>query len=77
MENTFNNFDSTVDSILFEDQQTGFATQDFFPGGDDENGGGDNEDESATSDNDNPPLDEEVVHSPLTGQTGGKPKTTK
>lgn len=84
METTFNNFETVTDSILFEDQQSDFAIQTFnSPGGEgeDEESDDDNEDESNAgnedqgkgSDEDNPPLDEDVVHSPLPTQTGGKP----
>jgi hypothetical protein len=34
----------------------------------------DDKDDGDESDDDNPPLDEKVVHSPLTTETGGKPK---
>ena len=86
METTFNNFESVTDSILFEDQQSNFATETFgFQGGEgdddeedgdeDESNAGDtgNEDQDKWSDDNNPPLDDEVVHSPLPTQTGGKP----
>jgi hypothetical protein len=84
METTFNNFETVTDSILFEDQGSYFATQTFnFPGGEgedeeeddqdeDESNGG-NENQSQESGDDNPPLDEDVVHSPLPTQDGGKP----
>ncbi len=78
MESTFNNFESATDAAIFEDQQSDYATQTpGFPGGEDEDGGDeeqvDDKDKSKESDDDNPPLDEEVVHSPLTTQPGGKP----
>lgn len=82
MKSTFNNFESVADYVIFEDQQSGVATQTLeFPGGEDEDGGDDEEDDTdktKVSDDDNPPLDEEVVHSPLPTQGGGKPggKTT-
>ena len=81
METTFNDFETVTDSIIFEDQQSDFATQTFnFPGGEGEDESGDeeqgnegNEDQGKESDDDNPPLDKEVVHSPLPTQDGGKP----
>ena len=75
MESTFNNFESVTDCLLFEDQQTDFAAAQThnFPGGDDEDGGDDEEDKSTGTDDGNPPLDEEVVHSPVPTQGGGKP----
>jgi hypothetical protein len=81
METTFNNFESATDSLIFEDQQSDFATQAFFPGGEGEDEEEDdadesnaaNEDQAKGSDDDNPPLDEDVVHSPLPTQGGGKP----
>jgi len=71
---TANNFENLVDTFLVEDGEY-FANQtDYFPGpgDDDEDEGG--EDKSNEGDDDNPPLDDEVVHSPLTTETGGKPK---
>ena len=75
---------AVTDSMIFEDQQSDFATQTFsFPGGegededdddeDDNDNSNDDKDKSKASDDDNPPLDEDVVHSPLPTQTGGKP----
>lgn len=79
MKSTFNNFESITDSFIIEDQQPVFAMQTLeFPGGDDEDGGDDEEeaddsDKTKVSDDDNPPIDEDVVHSPLPPQGGGKP----
>ncbi len=82
METTFNNLETVTDSITFEDQQLDFATQTFgLPGGegedeedgDEEESNGSNKDQSKGSDEDNPPIDEDVVHSPLPTQDGGKP----
>jgi hypothetical protein len=81
MESTFNNFESIVDAITFDNQQSDFAVQTLnFPGGEDDDDS-DNEDKnngddkSNAADDDNPPLDGDVVHSPLPTQPGGKPKT--
>ncbi len=70
MESTFNNFESNTDFMLAEDQQTGFTTQTpGFPGGEDEDGD-DEEDTSTGSGDDNPPIDDDVVHSPVPTQPG-------
>ena len=79
MESTFNNFESAANATQFEDQQSGFAVQTLdFPGGEDEDGGDeeDDEDKSNVPNNDNPPLDGDVVHSPVNPQPGGKPKSS-
>ena len=83
METTANNFEGQTEGLIFEDAQSYFSMQtDYFPGpGDDDNNddGGDNEDNgkgnNSGADDDNPPIDEDVVHSPLTTESGGKPKT--
>ncbi len=84
MEIVNDNFaESIADPTMLEARPLDFNFQIFSsaaPGdGDDENeevDENDNEsgDASQGSDDDNPPLDKDVVHSPVTPQTGGKPK---
>lgn len=83
MENTSTNFvESIADPIALEAQHLNFnllsvsATEPEDEDEDDnekeeESEGGDR---SKGSDDDNPPLDKDIVHSPLPPQTGGKPK---
>lgn len=84
MENASNNFaESIADAMLLEDQYSNFNMQVVNyaePDDEDEDVIEDEveeedtrEDRSRGSDDDNPPLDKDVVHSPLRTQTGGKP----
>lgn len=77
METTTNNFTNFADEL-----STALQTN-YFPGPGDENDDNENDDnddsnnddKSNNSGDDNPPLDEDVVHSPLTTDPGGKPKS--
>lgn len=74
MENTNNDFAESITNAAFETQQSNF---DLFaidsPGPEDEDEDEDkSKDNSGTPTTDDPPIDEEVVHSPLPPQTGGK-----
>lgn len=78
MENLFDFFE-TETATMFANEQTEFFEQTFdVPGGgdddDDEEEDNNNDDKSNSTDSDNPPIDDEVVHSPLPTQTGGKPR---
>ncbi len=71
MESITNNFEN------FADEQVNFIMKaDYFPGPGDENDGeeenenDDNQSSEASEGDANPPLDEGVVHSPLTTQPG-------
>jgi len=75
METAINNFENLVGELNPTSQT------DYFPGPGDENDDNENENDDNNSEDkgnntgdDNPPLDEEVVHSPLTTDPGGKPK---
>ncbi|MEO8112663.1 MAG: hypothetical protein ABI594_21620 [Ginsengibacter sp.] len=85
MENVSTDFlESTADFTTLETQQIPSNLQAAnSPEGDDEDEEDDNNekedgdqggDKTTGSDDDNPPLDKDVVHSPLTTQPGGKPK---
>lgn len=58
---------------IYASQQLNFSLLANFPGGDEDE---DDEEENGgqSSDENDPPLDDGVVHSPVTPQTGGKPK---
>ncbi len=85
MENTSKDFaESVADATTLETQHSNFnllAVSSTEPEDEDEDED-DNEkedeseggDKSKGSDDDNPPLDKDIVHSPLPPQTGGKPK---
>ncbi len=73
--------ESVAEFTTSEAQHVYFNPQAFDstgPGDDDEEEGEketeEDEDKSKGSDDDNPPLDKDVVHSPLNPQSGGKPK---
>ena len=72
METSNYDFEDMAEMFIFTSQG------DYFPGPGDEDGGeeednsGDDDDKG--SNDDNPPLDNDVVHSPLTTDSGGKPK---
>ena len=79
MENLFFDFaDGVTEATLLEDQQSDFNTHTFSSTGpgDEDDSEDKSEEEGADEGNDdeNPPLDSEIVHSPVTTQTGGKPK---
>ena len=81
MQNTTNDYaESTTDAALLEMEQSELYVYAMnSPGPEDENED-DDEDENDNSDkgkgstDDDPPIDEDVVHSPLPPQTGGKPR---
>jgi hypothetical protein len=78
MENSFSNSgEGMVDTMLLEDQQLDFFAQNFNqtgPGDEEEEGSeAEEEGEDKGSNDEDPPLDEEIVHSPVPLQTGGKP----
>jgi len=78
MENSNNNFETLAYTMQAEEELYFAAETNYFPGPDDEDEGEDednsNADETKDAGDDNPPLDDDVVHSPLTTQSGGKPK---
>ncbi len=83
MENPGIDFLENIAGITtFETQQAHFSIRAIHSPEEDDEEEDDNEredddqggDKSKDSDNDNPPLDKDVVHSPLTTQPGGKPK---
>ncbi len=84
MENVSTDFlESNADFTTLETQHIPFNLQATnSPEGDDEDEADDNNqkedddqggDKTKSSDDDNPPIDKDVVHSPLTTQPGGKP----
>ncbi len=82
MENVSTDFaESTADFTTLETQRIPFNLQAAnSPEGDDEEEEEDNNekkdeggDKTTGSDDDNPPIDKDVVHSPVTTQPGGKP----
>ena len=82
MENVSTDFlESTADFATLETQRIPFHLQAAnSPEGDDKDEEDDNTeqeddggDKSEDSGNDNPPLDKDVVHSPVTTQSGGRP----
>jgi hypothetical protein len=80
MENINNDFAENIADAVFEIEQSNFYLPDINspgPGDDDDEEGDDDadkdKDKSKSSNDDDPPLDEDVVHSPLTTQDGGKP----
>lgn len=79
MENTTNNYvESKADLTTFEDHQSNFnlqAMNSSSPNEEDENEDEDKgEDSNEGSEDSDPPLDDNVVHSPVPPQTGGRGK---
>lgn len=85
MENTSNSFLESIDELaILESQQFDFNLQaaNVTEPGDEDEDEAENEDESEDvsednsqrSDGDNPPLDPNIVHSPVTPQPGGNPR---
>jgi hypothetical protein len=79
MENTSSYFTGNrCDFVLLEDHQSNFDLQVMNYSGPDDKDENENEDEGEDSNevsgDDNPPLDDNVVHSPVLPQTGGKPQ---
>jgi len=86
METVHFDFDEGIADALFETQQSNAympAVNSAGPGDEDEeedeeenddDKGKSSDDKGKSSDDNDPPIDEEVVHSPLSPQTGGKPK---
>ena len=70
--------ESMTDAATFQDQSFDFNLQNQdAPTPDDDEDENDDEDDdkgSNESGNDDPPLDQDVVHSPVIPQDGGKPK---
>ncbi len=76
MENSMHVF---AESILANSQVVNESSELFSsnkPDEEDEEDAEESDDTSETEDQDDPPLDPEIVHSPVTTQTGGKPQTT-
>lgn len=70
MEITINDFENSASSVLSGDQHLSVAMHTLnFPGDDED----EDEDESGEPNDENPPADEEVVHSPVPTQPG-KPR---
>lgn len=81
MENSSINFaENIAEDALSEDQYSAFYTEAVDPkepGDDEEEEEQDQdqeEDKGQSGEDDNPPLDPDVVHSPVTTQSGGMPK---
>lgn len=79
MENSSINFaENMADDTLLEAQYSVFNAQAFDPkepgDGEEEQDQEQGEDKSTGEDADNPPLDPDVVHSPVTTEPGGNPK---
>ena len=78
MENSINySAESNADFAVIENQESDFNTQSLnLPGpGDEDEEEGAEESQEAGNDDDNPPVDPDIVHSPVPPQTGGKPKS--
>jgi len=78
MENSINNSaENNADFTTLESQESDFNTQLFnSPGpGDEEEEAGEEESPEEGNDDNNPPVDPDIVHSPVPPQTGGKPKS--
>jgi hypothetical protein len=79
MENIDYDFAESIADGMYEIQQSNFdmlAINSPGPEDEDENDDDDKDDDKGKGSNDDndPPLDEEVVHSPVTTQDGGRPK---
>ncbi len=81
MENTNNYFEGIAELTTLETQHSNLNLQAFnsTEPKDEDEGEEETEDEggdkSEKPGDDNPPLDKDIVHSPLTPQTGGKPSS--
>ena len=73
MENSSNNLaENSVEDTFSTDQQFDFIEQASFASGPHDE---DEEPAEEAEQDDNPPLDDEVVHSPVPTQSGGRPET--
>ncbi len=78
MENSINNSaENIADFTTLENHESDFNSQSFNSSGpgDEEEEEGEEESTEEGNNDDNPPVDPDIVHSPVPPQTGGKPKS--